>query len=230
MTADTLLSLFRRDESWFQVRLWLKIIFGLPFCFIGPLVLASMLWFSTSMFGLSWPWTWWFLGLSVVMIPLLFRMEIRSEGNYLGEVSNSDGGILENSAAAVIMTWTRISIGLPIVPSSGNSPANARTGVAGFVEFFLQGPRYVLEGLRDRKSWKLFRQADRRRAADIVTSLSQRDRSVSISELLRVGEKSESLVPTLFYLSAFDWAGLGQDNPKVWLLTRAKERLGLSVR
>jgi hypothetical protein len=49
------------------------LLFGIPLLFIGPLVLACIFWFATiNLYGYV-PWTWFFWGLVITLIPLLFR-------------------------------------------------------------------------------------------------------------------------------------------------------------
>src|SRR5437016_6282449 len=68
-----------------------SILAGVPLSLVAPLILGTIFWF-TSWWLIDWTysWSWFFLAMAVVTIPLLFRLEAQTAGNYLSvAVTNS---------------------------------------------------------------------------------------------------------------------------------------------
>lgn len=204
-----------------KVKAWSGLLLGIPLCLIAPLLLGTLFWFSAGRLGVGSDWTWFFLGTSAVTIPLLIRLEIRTDGNYLGEAARDF--VPDNSIDG------RIMLGAPL-PAIGVSlayaAANPRAATSGFMEIFLTGPRLVVPGFRHLRSSAKFSGIDPARAARAVAKLLLSGSGVPIKSLVEPGEPPEALGRALHWLAFFDWIGLAEKGDRVFLFSESRETLG----
>lgn len=194
------------------------LLFGLPLSLLGPLVVATMLWlplwcgFRWLSFAQGVLWLDIFVALTVIMIPSLFWMEIRSPETYQADLSGPaprPGRVLT-------------------CPSIGVFMVNPRTASTALVEFFVIGPRLVVSGLHQRKLARSVRLDDRTRAAAILERLSRRDDGIDTKHLLRERETLDTIQPALAHLLYHQWIGVGEKWQRVWLLSEARQTLNSS--
>lgn len=196
---------------------------GLPFSFVGPIFLGTIFWVALGFgkgMGMA-PLSSWLLlvfGLSVVVIPLLFRMESRTGGGYLAEVLR-DSDVHGMPGIAFQHGTTRD------VAAVGTMLANPRAFSSVFVEFFLFGPRMALGGYRQARMARRLAAADRPRAAQVLQRLLAVDGGIPSTSLLQRGETLDALLPTLAYLIFYEWIGVGHGWERVWIDSEARSKL-----
>lgn len=145
--------------------------------------------------------------LCLVMVPLLYRLELRTAGDDLGEAA--DGAEVTPSS------------GYCLVPGPGRAvlavatvAANPRAVSAGVIEFFLTGPRMVVSAVRQLRAVRHIRNAD-----------VARDRGTATTNLLNKDEQIADLVPTIAYLVFHRWIGARDGWQHVWLFSEARRTL-----
>ena len=207
-----------RRERRHGLKIRAMLVFGGPLSFLGPLAVATMFWialkygFRSSGFAEGVTWLDLFVGLSVIMIPLLYGMEMRTQGGFRTDLSD----VIPVPGVALVM-GSRGAVPILML--------NARATSSVFVEFFLLGPRLVLSGLRQRGLSRSVRLGDRQEAAAILERLSNRDDGIQTNGLLSESESVEKLLPTLAYLAYHQWIGVGETWQRLWLLTASRQVL-----
>lgn len=204
-----------RRERTHGLKIMAMLTFGGPLSFLGPLAIATMFWmplrrgFGFLNFAHGVTWLDLFVGLSMIMIPLLYYMEMRTEGTYRADLDGAmgpRGGVLIFAPVGVFMVNPRIASSV-------------------FVEFFLFGPRLILSGLRQRGLSRSVRLDDRQKAAAILDRLLNRDEGINTHRLLSEGESFDHLHQSLAYLFYHKWIGVGEKWQRIWLLTESRRVL-----
>jgi len=209
---------FARREKIRRVKIGAMLLFGIPLSFLGPLLLSTMFWLAMT-FGLRFSdfasgvrWLDVFVVLTAVMVPLLYRLETRTGGEYRTDLS--DPGVATGQ-----MALRAAVVGGPFAAGllGVGTLVNARATSSAFVEFFLLGPRLVVSALRQFTLSRRLHLADRQRAAGIVALLLGRSDGVDTDHLLHEGEELGGLLPVLAYLVYYQWIGAGEKWRRVWL-------------
>ena len=112
----------------------------------------------------------------------------------------------------------------------GLMAANPRGTSSLFVEFFLLGPRLVLGAFQKIKTARLLKPVSRDRAAAILDVLMSEGKGVDSARLLGEGETLDAIIPTLAYLTAYDWIGMRDGWRHVWVSSESHRRFGGSTR
>jgi hypothetical protein len=211
----------RRRERFHDMQTAAMLILGVPLSFLGPFVLACVVWLGVWRLAPHWnlSWTVSFVVLCAMMIPLLYRQEIRVGEAYYDDVMRETE--VYGSPGTVIGT-PGMAKG---IVAAATIAANPRAFSAGFVEAFLTGPRLVVGGLRRRRVARMVRRGDFRRAVELVGLLQTFDGGVETESPLRPGERIGDLMPTLAYLIFHRWIGVVPDWSRVWLVADARETL-----
>jgi hypothetical protein len=198
--------------------------FGVPLSLFGPLLLATMFWLTALLLRISTlgrdylPWPWFFGIAVVVVVPLLYRLELRTGGDYLGDVSTAGEPLGPHGWSMMPMMTGRV-VGVATIL------ANPRQVSGGIVEIFLFGPRMVIGAYRQAKLARHLRTVDIDRAAGVILSLRCHKEGVDFPQLLHKGEKLEDLMPALAYLSFHKWIGAADGWHRIWLFTESRELL-----
>lgn len=221
---EAILLRLRRRERLFRVKVAAMILFGVPLSFVGPFVLATVFWFAGHAAGYcSWSrvwvhWSWLFLALVIVVVPLLYRLEIRTTGGYLTEAMQDTKP--HRPMGAAFLPGPAAQVGALVAVA-----ANPRAVSAGVVEVFLFGPRLVVGAFIQFRAARHLKQAEVGRAASILAVLLGRDQGVETSRLLRRDEQLEDLLPTLAYLVFHRWVGVRSGWQQVYLYSMSREAL-----
>ncbi len=205
---------------------------GMLLSLLAPLFFASIFWFALGSIlemWLSWPLC--FAVAAALVLPLLFRLELRTAGEYLAQSINSSGMVPAQEVvpgAVMLSTWAGGSMGLVALART----ANPRAASFGAVEIFLTGPRLVVAGCRRWRTDRNFAGVDRERAAEIVALLLERGAALHPRELLRPGETLQddrcppaALMQPLVWLAHHRWIGVSDSLKKVYLYSDAAESL-----
>lgn len=211
-----LVRLLRQRGSLFHLKTLFMILLGLPASLLGPAVVATLFWVAAMPLGLWVEWTTAFGWASLIMLPALYMLEIRTKGNFLAERVDE------------ITPLPPIARGIFTLGEFGAIAAlasNPRTTSTLFTEVFLFGPRLVVDAFRQLRLRMYARGADIRRAASILSTLTELHDGLPTEDLLRANESARTLAPTLAYLAFHDWIGVGNSGGKVWLLTEARRVL-----
>ncbi len=200
---------------------------GTPLSLLGPAILATMFW-AAALLSASFvsilpagaiEWKWFFLPLTVICVPLLYRKEQRTRGFYLSEVLRD--------------TLPARPTGAPFIPgpaqaitATASVAANPRLASAGFVELFLAGPRLVLSAWQQVRLASGLHAVDRYRAAEVLYSLCKRNSGVDTLKLLRPEEYIAGFQPVLAYLTFHRWIGIGRNWEHVWVYSSERKVLG----
>lgn len=221
--VDEIESKLRHRVATTRMTGWASLAAGIPLCFVGPLLLATIFWMAV-LFGMhKWtPWTWWFGALSLLAIPSLFRLELRSGGRFLEET-------LADAAPSDSDLMTRL-MGVTMIYGAGWGAlgavgANPGVATAGFVEFFLVGPRMVISGVRKIRSARDAAHVNVARAAAVVGFLLARDSGVEPRALLCKGEALAELALVLLWLASQGWIGVLESGDRVFLYSEARRTL-----
>jgi len=204
----------RHREVLFRIKTIAMLVFGIPLSLVGPLFLSSAFWiFAWRFYSHDVRWAWFFWGAVGVAVPLLYRLEIRTRGNYLGTVA-TESELAPPPHGMLIHGPCGAMLGIAAVA------ANPQQSAASIVEIFLAGPRLVLD------AWKQTRLARHLKAAEIIAELHAREDGLAVAKFILKGESFESLLPTFAYLSFHHWIGAGKGWNRIWLLTESREGLG----
>ena len=220
---QVLVARLRRSDGLHRLKLCTLIVLGLPLTFVGPLILATIFWFVCVRL-IQWhvPWWWLFLGLTVVMVPLLFRLEVRTAGRYLDEVMDGFNEYCPQLNALSLHCYAGLG---GAAGATAGVLINPRGTSAGLVEIFLVGPRMMLSGWRGFQAERQLASVDRLQAGKVIAELLASDRALKMEALLSPGEELNDLLATLAYLAVRGWVGLGERMTKVWLDSAAREDL-----
>ncbi|MFQ5502965.1 MAG: hypothetical protein ACE5EQ_11810 [Phycisphaerae bacterium] len=199
------------------------ILFGFPFIFVAPLILGSIFWFVTGSLTDQWyHWNWFFLGLSIITAPLLFRLEMQTGGDYLGKAMKDAKPLVERSDEMVAAAYIGIGLVGGLAVAMLTRP---RASSAGFVELFLFGPRIVLGGLRHLRQAGRLPNIDKRKASRVITVLLSRSQGVGAEELQAVDESHHDLLLILIWLAFYGWIGVTEDQKRVFLYSESRDIL-----
>lgn len=208
--------LLQHRELVFRLKGIGSIVLGLVLLPIGPFVLATVFWLAFLRLGRfvalpeGVPWSWLFIGLCVLMIPLLFRLELRTQGK------NSEDGLDDSIGPG--FGGIAATPGLLQLPYAAVSAGvNARSIGAMVTGVFLLGPRAILWGLQRRRiAWRL-QGANRVQAGQVLSRLADSTEGMETSMLLEEGQNLTDLQPVLAYLLHYQWIGVGDQWHRVWL-------------
>ena len=205
----------RHREAMLAGKIVMLLGLGVPLMFVGPFLMACIVWFvSYTVMEYPLPWTNIFLVLVVTMVPLLLWTERRTQGTYFADTVISSGG------ASSVPYLAGPELGMLI-----SFATNPRVAASGFVELFLTGPRFVLEGLDKLRGAKKLRGVNVDRAVAIIVDLGHFDIGVPIQRLVHDGERVAAVVGPLAYLLFHDWVGISASGDRIWLLSESKRAL-----
>lgn len=211
--STRLVLLLRRRGTLFGLKTLFMVLLGLPASLLGPFVVATLFWMACLPWGYWLPWGESFAGAAAVLLPALYLLEIRTSGNFLSERVED------------LTPLPPIARGIFTIGQFGAIAAlatNPRATSTLATEIFLFGPRLVVEAVRQLRLRRYARGADLKRAASILSTLSQLHDGIPTEDLLRRNESPQTLAPALTYLAFHDWIGVGNRGAKVWLLTEAR--------
>jgi len=215
---------FERRERLQRLKAATMIAFGIPLSLLGPVVLATMFWlalrFASRSFqvGSDIQWFHLFIVLTVLVVPLLYRLELRTGGDYLLAVFRETD--VHGMRGILFVPGPTREVG-----AISSVVANPRSTSSLFVELFLFGPRMAIAGFRQAKLARRVRLAERRRAALVVTLLLRRDGGVETPSLITDGESMDDVLPVLAYLTFHQWVGVGKKWDRVWLHSESRRIL-----
>lgn len=202
----------RREWVW-QIKSYSMLVIGPLISFTGPLALSSIFWFALNRWGILGQFQWMelFVTLSVVMIPLLIHQEIRTQGRYRADLSDT-----------IPMTPGRVHGMTMAFGAAAGLLVNARVTSSIFVEVFLIGPKLLLGGLELLRLSKPFIGVDHHRTATLFSFLLCRDSGVELDQLYQDNEQRNDLLPNLAYLSFYRWIGAAKNWDRVWLSSESR--------
>lgn len=214
--------------SLMQAIAWARIAFGVPLCFVPPLVLGTMLWVAGSnLFGTWSAWAWYFWITAIVTIPLLFRLELRTNGDYLGHVARDPGPSVPGGEMFAVAAH----LGLGRLAGVGATTlANPRMAASGITEILLAGPRMILNGKRHFDQLRVLKNVSLDRASLLLSQLMASSQARSLGELCQKGENRIDLIPVLCWLTLFGWIGVSGHSDKVILFSESRGKLGTAQR
>lgn len=193
---------------------------GVPLSLISPLVLGTIFWIVSGMLFEAWyAWFWFFLGLALLTLPLLFRLEQKSQGDYLGKTLMDSGPPIPGSGELTMMA--HLAVG-PLAGLGAATATNPRMASAGFVEIFLTGPRMVLKGVRHLRQERTIGEVDYRLAAGIVARLLSQDEGLRLEQLPRDGANKDGLLSALQWLAFYGWLGISETQDRVYLYSESR--------
>jgi hypothetical protein len=200
------------------------ILAGLPFCFVAAVMLGSIFWFSFGlMFNVGYPWHIWVLGTALITIPLLFHTEIKTKGDFLGGVMRDIDTDFRTSSPATSAVATMPAAFLGLL--AYHAAANPRASTAGFVEFFITGPRWVLNGLRHLRLVGKIPNVDMQQTANLIQRLLASDSGFTMDELSSTCESRDQLQETLIWLAFYGWIGVSTKKDRVYIYTESRRFL-----
>lgn len=202
---------------------WARIAFGAPLCFVPALVLGTMFWFAGSTFLDTWgAWSWYFLLAAVVTIPLLFKLELRTNGDYLGDVARNLGPSV--SGGELLSLAAHLGMGT-LAGLGATTLANPRMAASGITEIFLAGPRMILNGKRHFDYLRVLKNVSLERTSLLLSQLMAATQAKSVAELCRKGESRVDLIPVLCWLKLHEWIGVSEHSDKVILFSESRDKL-----
>lgn len=206
----------RLREAMLAGQIFTNLLIGVPMLFFGPFLMACVFWFAMWNFrhGDTWPWSWFFWGLAATMIPLTLWTEHRTRGSLFADIVVGSGG------ASPVPYLAGPEIGMLV-----SFAANPRVAASGFVELFLIGPRFVLQGLSKLRSAKVLRGVNVERAAIMIADLRRFDQGVAIHQLAHPDEPVGDVLQPLAYLLFHGWVGISSSGDRVWLFSESKRAL-----
>jgi hypothetical protein len=220
IALDRIIALLERRDRLLRLKTTAQFVFGVPLTLIGPALLATVFWFAAWSIGnLQVPWFWTFGALLIILVPLLFRLELRTAGQFL------DGALRESPPTGSLFSsapGTYVALGgLALAPVL----ANPRSFSASITEVFLCGPRMTISAFRRRRVRRRLGKVDLRRAAGLVAELASRTEGLEFSALPKGTEELNDVLPVLNWLVFLGWIGVGQQVPRVYLYSEARDGL-----
>lgn len=220
----TIEAVLRRREGLRQVRAYCSLVLGAPLTLISPFVLGSIFWVVSGLLFESWyHWGWFFLALAVITIPLLFRLELKSGGDYLSDTMKDVGPPLPGAGEMTMKAHVAIGPFAGLAVSMVTSP---RVSSAGLVEIFLMGPRMIVSGIRRLRQVRAFPPIDSRLASRIIARLLSHDSGLRLEELPKDGVGSDQLLSVLRWLAYYDWIGISEAKDRVFLYSESRAKFG----
>ena len=134
--ASVIVRHLRSRETFKKLGIFARLLFGLPALLFGPIILSSIYWVIGLLWGMYVPWTWVFLGLLIVLVPLLFWTEWRNGGSYYGDAVRSTHKISDGLRVPMTGLWD-----VDFIMWYGRRPRDLTIGLT---ELFLWGPRQIL--------------------------------------------------------------------------------------
>ena len=207
---------FERRERLQRLKAATMIALGIPLSFLGPIVLATMFWLALMFFsgsfqvGSAFQWFNLFIVLTVLVVPLLYRLELRTGGDYLPIVFRETDVHSKRGIALVPGPTREVGAIFSVL-------TNPRATSSVFVELFLFGPRMAIGGFRQAKLARRVRLAERKRAALFMALLLRRDDGIQTAAVIDDGESMADVLPILAYLTFHQWVGVGEKWERVWL-------------
>jgi hypothetical protein len=211
----------RRRDSQFLLKTYTQLALGVIASSFAPLlivlVVEAMCW--------GWrarhcPWFWYFLGAALVTLPFLYRLELGAQGGLLRDLA----GRFSNASFPKDEPPSFKHVG-----AVGEALSRERTPVTGAIEFFLLGPRLVVDALRKLRLRDLSKDADHERIVNVLSSLNQLEGGAATDRVLEPNEPPQQFSKVLAYLLFFDWIGIAGDGSKVWILTESRRELARSA-
>jgi len=215
---------FARRERLHRLKTATMVAFGIPLSLVGPFVLATIFWMAIRsgvwpfQFGSEAGWFSLFLVFTAVVVPLLYRLELQTQGEYMPSVLRE---VDVHAAPGLLATpgLTRDMAAVAIIL------ANPRAASSIFIEFFLVGPRLAIGGWRQARLARCVHLVERKRAGLVVTMLLRRDSGMETAHLQNDGERKDELFPVLAYLALYEWVGLAKVWERVWLDSESRRIL-----
>lgn len=222
--SQTIIARLNRRAGFRRTFALLRILAGIPLCFVAAIVFGSMFWFASGRaLGHWYPWAYWVLGLALLTIPLLFRMELRTGGDYLGDVARSGSAIDAKPGLATAVGMVSPVGGLGIV--AFYAATNPRAATAGFVELFLTGPRMVVNGSRHLRLAGKVPRIDMHAATRVLEKLMAHDTGLTSKELAGTCESRDQLQETLIWLAFYGWIGVSKKQDRVYIYSESRRFL-----
>lgn len=200
-------------ESLFHLKLGWLFVGGMLLSMVGPLLVASFLYFQSLRAHAAFPrWDWlsYFNLCCGVMIPALLLVAHRGHENpFMDDLTEFDA------------------------KSSSYGEWSMRQDVATlafWAGLFLIGPGMLLGGWDRLRARMKFGRPEPGRAAELVLHLYEADGGVDVAELLRPEESPEGLVSALRYLQLHDVVDFGEAGTRVWLCSPMKRRIAEALR
>lgn len=200
------------------------ILVGLPLCLVAAFTLGPIFWIAFGRaFGLGYPWYYWVSGTALLTIPLLFRTELRTGGDYLGNVARSGETINAKPGLTTLVSSASPVGGLGLV--AYYAATNPRAATAGFVELFLAGPRMVINGARHIRIAGKVPNIDIQIAAQVLRRLMAHDTGLTSKELAGNCESRDQLQETLIWLAFYGWIGVSTKQDRVYIYSESRRFL-----
>jgi len=202
----------------------LQVVLGIPLCFVGPVVIGTMLWAAGTMLLQAWlPWWLFIAALSILMIPLLLRLEMQTAGQYLSDSVRTIGDRFPD--AMPVTFGGHVGAGGMTGRALATVLMNPEGIASMFVEVFLAGPRMVLRSRSQRRMAKALERVDKHRTAEVVSKMLSRVGGMPPGELLKEGERIGDVLPSVTWLSFYGWIGVTTKVDRVFLFSESREAL-----
>jgi hypothetical protein len=208
----TLKSLLRRRDMRLCLKIFAMLVVGVPLLFVGPAVLASFTDFTLVRSGAmsDSPWRIAFILCSAVMIPILFWIEIGTDGRFFETQATSLGG--------------RDDYPFMRASSYGEYEYRRQEGaMIAFTEILLFAPRITLSALRQWRVRRMIGPVDVTLAVNVLESLLESEHAAPTAELMLPGRRKEQLESVLAYLVFHEWADIAADGLRAWVSTETRE-------
>ena len=209
-TPQSVLPKLRKLDAGFRGRWLVLMIVGAAVSLIGPAIVASILYtmeFRTGGVGIGdeqKPWVRHFWITCLWFLPVLFFLEWITRGKFVDQT-------FENTQ------------------EDDPDFAGRAVGGAMIIDTTLWGPRMVTGGFRKQAGLTHHRRADRTLAAAMLAELLNRDQGASIDDLFALAQgRDEAFTKALAYLMFHELVDVSKNADRVWLLSEAKRKLGVT--
>jgi hypothetical protein len=210
----TVASLLKRRDRLFHLKILGMLTLGLPLLFVAPGLLASFLdvCLTHAAVGNDHTWRLLLIACSVVVIPLLFWIELGTDGRFF-EMQATFLGPADDYPFAHLSSY-------------GDYQMRQQEGaIIGFTEIMLFAPRLVLGALRPLRIRRVIGPVDVSLASHVLTTLLSNEQGLETVELLPPGRTPEQLQCALAYLAFHEWIGVAKDGRRTWALTETRQLL-----
>ena len=204
-------------ESLFWIKIITMFLTGPPMLFVGPWLIARLAARAQAAWFVRVPLDTWivFSVASLFVIPLLFLLEHRTRGRFFEDAAR-DSGLGDNVGA------------FGSLRTASRGEWEMQTSIASWaalVEILLLGPRMLMSATRQARTRRHLGPPRFQHPARVVHTLLDHDHGVTLDILLRRGETTEQLWPSLLLLAFHNCIGISKDANRVWLSSDVRRRL-----
>jgi hypothetical protein len=219
--SNSIVHLLRRRHTAFRAKSVAGLILGLPLLLLGPAIVGTLFWVACWLLWAWFPWTWLFAGATLVMVPLLLRLEVSTGGDYLGaRLPHESPTWAEEMSSPVTLSDV---LGVAITGEA------QRHALPLLIELFLCGPRLLIAGWRGMRAAQRVRATPLDLAARILRRLRTMPGAAETESVRPAGQEIGATFLAIAFLRLHEWIDISSNGARIWLTEQGRKALGNSA-